>query len=392
MGSNYKYYGKSNLYVYLRTKDSMLVTDPTFLESLSTFQTSILDKSQSLGVVSVNSMVRIGDTYSSMALTDYKAMYANPVSSGHLSLYKTLAYPLFLTDLKHNTIVTISLEHFRFSEKAKTSAKEVRQLLSSSFKDSNGQSYLYEYGVGGTPAAMIDLYSSLKQQLPIWISIMLISVFILLMLMTNSIVLPLKAVIMSVLSIGATLGLTVWLFFTNDYQVQRALDYLPTGYMDGSNAIFIFSVAFGLSVDYELFLIAAVQEEFKKTKDLKLSILRALNKTGGIITSAAIMLAVTTFAFIGSKVYFIKVIGVGIAIAVVLDATIVRALFVPASLLLLGEWNFYCPQALSKVIDYINVQEPDHEVGSLEFDNGEPIEGTRESTKPKQSDMSTSDV
>jgi uncharacterized membrane protein YdfJ with MMPL/SSD domain len=126
--------------------------------------------------------------------------------------------------------------------------------------------------------------------------------------------------------------------------------------MDGSNLIFIFSVAFGLSVDYEVFLMCRIQEEYKRTGNNRESILRALVETGGIITSAAIMLGITTFAFIGSAVYFIKVIGVGIAIAVVVDSTLIRALMVPAILTLMGDSNWYCPEPLGKLVDFIGLQ------------------------------------
>ena len=140
--------------------------------------------------------------------------------------------------------------------------------------------------------------------------------------------------------------------------LSRELDFTANGYIDGSNVIFIFSIAFGLSVDYELFLISQIQENYLLCKDTRKAILLALQKTGGIITSAAIMLSLVTAAFLNSAVSFIKLIGMGIAIAVMLDATIVRMLLVPATITLFGSWNWYCPEFLVKAIDWLNIQEP----------------------------------
>jgi RND superfamily putative drug exporter len=139
--------------------------------------------------------------------------------------------------------------------------------------------------------------------------------------------------------------------------------------MDGSNIIFIFSVAFGLSVDYEVFLLSRVLEEYKILKNIDLAVIHAVQKTGGLITSAAVMLAVTTIAFIFAKIYFIKLIGVGIAVAVVLDATIIRMILVPASIKLFGEYNFYCPYYLKKVVDFVGLVESEDGLDSLDKEN-----------------------
>ena len=112
-----------------------------------------------------------------------------------------------------------------------------------------------------------------------------------------------------------------------------------------------------MSVDYELFLINAIQEEYSKSKNMRSSIIIAMSKTGNLITSASAMLAITTFCFLANQIYFMKLIGVGTAIAVVLDATIVRMLFVPTALWLMGDWNWYCPKPLKVIVDYIGLQE-----------------------------------
>jgi RND superfamily putative drug exporter len=118
----------------------------------------------------------------------------------------------------------------------------------------------------------------------------MISVFAVLFLMTGSILIPIKAVIVSILSLGATFGILYLIFETTDSSIQHTLGIRPNGYMDGSNIIFIFSVAFGLSVDYEEFLLSRVLEEYKILKDIDLAVIHAVQKTGGLITSAAVML------------------------------------------------------------------------------------------------------
>ena len=147
------------------------------------------------------------------------------------------------------------------------------------------------------------------------------------------------------------------IFLSTDPSVNDALGFVPTGYIDGTNLVFIFSVAFGLSVDYEVFLLSRMLEEYARTGDVVESMLMSIQATGSIITSAAVMLSVTCFAFIVTKLYFLKILGVGIAIAVVLDATIVRMIFVPSVIKLCGNWNMYCPEWLGQIVDAVGLQE-----------------------------------
>ena len=142
--------------------------------------------------------------------------------------------------------------------------------------------------------------------------------------------------------------------------------------------IFIFSIAYGLSVDYELFLISQIRESFLKHQNTELAILEGLTRTGSLITSAAIMLATTTFAFVGSQVSFIKFIGVGIAVSVVIDATVVRMLLVPSVLILMGDYNWYCPAWLARIIDAFGISD-DHVV--LEDFSGVPPKPTEDELK-----------
>ena len=202
---------------------------------------------------------------------------------------------------------------------------------------------------------MLDLYEDLASTLPAWLIVMFGSVFILLLLMTGSVVIPIKAVLYSVLSLGALVGLIVMLF--GEHGLTAALNFQTSGYFDGTNIIFICAIAFSLSVDYEIFLISQIQEIYHEIGDTREAVARGLQRSGQLITSAALMFALVTAAFLGSDLYFIKVIGLGIAMAVILDATLSRMILVPATLSLLGEWCWYCPGPLRSVIEFIGIQE-----------------------------------
>ena len=170
------------------------------------------------------------------------------------------------------------------------------------------------------------------------------------------------------LSLGATFGM-IFLIFGGE-GVNNTIGIDATGYFSGQLFVFIFSVGFGLSVDYELFLISKIQENYLLCKDNRVAILTALNETSGLITSAAIMFSIVTACFMISDMFFIKVIGLGLAIAVMLDSTIVRMLMVPSFLILMGDWNWYCPKPLLTVFNWLNVDEPPDTLGSYDAGGG----------------------
>jgi len=342
--------GKTSLYVYLQTADGYSVRDSEFIAELADFRSAVL--AEVSVVTHVFSMVDLG--YIGI---NYTAMYINPEAPEYKNYTEGLVYPIGLTNMVDSTYVSFAIDQFRFSNEAQEATKSIRAITKRFFIDSSGQSMLSRTSVTGTPAEVYDLYQSLKKNIYPWIIVMMVSVSVLLVFMTKSIILPLKAVTLSLLSLGATLGIIVLFFTTTDTGTQKALNFVSNGYVDGGNLIFIFSTAFALSVDYELFLLSAIQEEFKKHSDMRRSILVAMHKTGFLITSAAVMLGITTFAFIVNQVAFMKLIGVGIAIAVVLDASIIRMLMVPSFIVLVGKHNWYCPEPLASIVEYVGFQE-----------------------------------
>ncbi len=305
-------------------------------------------------VSTIYSMINLGNH--SFSFNDYKDMCANPTAAEYADIVSAIQDPMFITDLDRFTYLAFAVNHYHYSEGAKHIVTSLRDMLQSG-KFFAGNTLIEFAGVGGRTALHVDEYAALSENIPAWLSIMFLSVFVILLLMTRSILLPIKAVLMSVLSLGATFGLLLWLFTSQDPNVKRDLDMEPTGYIDGMNVIFIFSVAFGLSVDYEVFLLSRVLEDYAATGDIDHSVLSAMEGTGRIITSAAVMLAVTTFSFIGTRVFFLKVLGVGIAIAVILDATVIRMMLVPSSIKLMGKYNMYCPEWLGLLIDAVGIQE-----------------------------------
>jgi RND superfamily putative drug exporter len=204
---------------------------------------------------------------------------------------------------------------------------------------------LDEVLVGGGSAYYTDSQQGIEQTLPIAALWVFITTFILLFLFTGSVVLPLKAILLNVLSLGATLGLVSWIFQNGELQWLLG-EYSVTGTIDTSSVVMIALVAFGLSMDYELFLLSRIKEQHDAGYNTFNSVALGLQRSGRIITAAALILAVTFGAFASSDVSIMKMLGIGIAFAILLDATLVRGLLVPAIMRLLGGVNWWAPKWL----------------------------------------------
>ena len=213
--------------------------------------------------------------------------------------------------------------------------------------------------VGGQAAVLEDLLDSLGSLLP-WMGLFVVATtFVLLFLAFGSIVLPVKAVVMNVLSLGASFGALVWIF--QDGNLSGFLDFSPTGSVEATQPILILAIVFGLSMDYEVFLMSRIREQYDLTGDNTTAVATGLQRTGGIITSAALLLLVVIGAFSLSGVTFIKMIGVAMLIAIVVDATVVRILLVPATMRLLGRANWYAPGPLRRLYVRYGIRESDGE-------------------------------
>ena len=209
--------------------------------------------------------------------------------------------------------------------------------------------------IGGQTATLADLLDSLASLLP-WMALFVVATtFVLLFLAFGSVVLPVKAVLMNVLSLGASFGALVWIF--QDGNLSGPLGFTPTGFVEATQPILVLAIVFGLSMDYEVFLMSRIREEYDRTGDNTAAVATGLQRTGGIITSAALLLLVVIGAFSLSGITFIKMIGVAMLIAIVIDATVVRILLVPATMRLLGRANWWAPGPLGRLYTRYGIRE-----------------------------------
>jgi RND superfamily putative drug exporter len=200
--------------------------------------------------------------------------------------------------------------------------------------------------VGGGTAGVIDYAERLYDQFPRAAALVVLAIYLVLLRTFGSVVLPLKAVVMNVLSILASYGALVVIF--QEGALSGLLHFQPLGYVEASLPILMFCVLFGLSMDYEVFLLSRIQEAHLDGADNPTSVARGLERSGRIITSAAAIVVLVSLSFVAADIVLIKALGLGTAIAVLLDATLVRALLVPATMRLLGNWNWWAPSWLPR--------------------------------------------
>jgi putative drug exporter of the RND superfamily len=209
--------------------------------------------------------------------------------------------------------------------------------------------------VGGPSAELVDSKHSLFASIPLAAGIIVVTTFVVLFLLFGSLLVPLKAVVLNILSLTATFGAMVWIF--QDGHLSGLLDFTPTGTIAVVMPILMFCIAFGLSMDYEVFLLSRIKEEHDHGADTTTSVARGLERTGRIVTAAAILIAVVFIAFATSGVAFIKLFGIGLTLAVLVDAFVIRATLVPAFMTLAGDANWWAPRWLRRVHDRIGISE-----------------------------------
>jgi len=216
--------------------------------------------------------------------------------------------------------------------------------------------------VGGQTAGIVDELASLSSTVPWMALVMAAATFVLLFLAFGSVVLPLKAIVMNLLSLSATFGVVVWIF--QQGHLSGLLQFTPTGSVDPTMPILMLAIIFGLSTDYEVFLLSRVRERYDQTGDNADAVATGLQRTGGVITSAALLLVIVVGAFSASGITFIKLLGVGMIVALVIDASIVRVLLVPATMRLLGRMNWWAPRPLRRLYARYGIRDGDAEAGA----------------------------
>jgi len=225
--------------------------------------------------------------------------------------------------------------------------------------------------VGGTGAELVDLKVGIVAKLPWALGFIALSTFVLLFLSFGSVLVPIKALVLNTLSLSATFGAMVWIF--QDGHFADVLGFTPTGILDLTTPILMFCIAFGLSMDYEVFLLSRIKEEHDRTGDNTHSVAVGLARTGRIITAAAATIAVVFLSFATSSITFIKLFGIGLTLAVVMDATIVRATIVPAFMRLAGEANWWAPRWMRRLYDRAGMSEAAAEAALIDLNAAEAV-------------------
>ncbi|MEV0218304.1 MMPL family transporter [Streptomyces sp. NPDC050704] len=214
----------------------------------------------------------------------------------------------------------------------------------------------YDVRVGGPAAELADSIDSMNARLPVALAVIAASSFVVLFLFTGSLLLPVKALVLNCLSLSATLGVLVWGF--QDGHLQGVVgDFVVTDSITWTVPLLLFCIAFGLSMDYEVFLLSRIKEEYDRTGDNMASVARGLERTGSMITAAAVLIAIVFLGFLISGIVYLKAIGIGLALAVLMDATLVRGALVPAFMRLVGKGNWWAPKPLRALHAKVGLRE-----------------------------------
>jgi RND superfamily putative drug exporter len=290
---------------------------------------------QIAGVESVESMVTFDP---SLGRADYQALLTQPASAQSARV-QSIVHGTTGSQIAVLSVVT------KFGPESDASRAIVHSLRT--MAPPPGSSVLVD-------AFSLDFTDFILQRIPLAVAYVIIVTYLVLFLLTGSVVLPLKAVVMNILSIGASFGALVWVF--QQGHLSSLLNFTAAP-LDPSVPVLLFCLVFGLSMDYEVLLISRIQEEYRKTGDTTQAVAQGLEKSGRLITGAAAIMVAVFLAFGLADVVLIKSIGLGLALAVAIDATLVRALIVPAVMRLLGRVNWWAPSGLKRLHRKISLGE-----------------------------------
>ena len=299
------------------------------------------------GVLDTSSIYNLDPT---LSLNNYEQMYTGDPSSVPEAARRLLAG----TVGSHIVLIQAHASADPSSDQARNILKAIR----ADQGISDGQVL-----VGGETAIDVDVIQFIYNQVPLAVGVVVAVTYLLLFLLTGSVVLPLKAIILNFLSIGASFGALVFIFQQGHF--ANLLGFTPQS-LDPSIPVILFSIVFGLSMDYEVLLVSRMHEEYVRLGDNTAAVASGLERTGRLITGAAAIMFTVFMAFGLAEVVIIKAIGIGLAIAVAIDATIVRSLVVPAVMRLLGDLNWWAPKPLRRFYDWIGLGDLGVEPDQLE--------------------------
>ena len=322
--------------ILITVKTDKALTHPESLAALHRF-------SERLAVLpGVTKVIGLLTLDPALALTDYQTLYQHP------DQFPQAEAALGEFSRGNTTLMYVNYRHDPTSESARELVQRIRQLpVDDAFKNAE---------VGGFPAFHLDYLESLRSDVPKVFTAIVVVIFVLLFLMLGSLLVPLKVVLTNLLSLSATFGMLVWVI--QEGHLSGLLGFTPQGALDGTILVLIFASAFGLSIDYEVFLLSRVKEMCDATKgDSLKSVSTGMQRSGPIITNAALLIGVVLGAFAMGEVVFIKAIGLGLLLSVIVDATLVRMLLVPSTLKLMGWLNWWAPRPLMLVYQRLNLGE-----------------------------------
>ena len=322
------------VYIFAEQDDSSLMSDPFTQDNIQ----RAFDVGHALerldGVSGVSSIVNLDRTFGP---NQYEVLYRHPES---------------ITDVAAKRIIEDSVRPgailFLVHSDLHPFWPETRQLVTDirALTLSDGELY-----VSGGASEITDIINTLYGKFPVIVAVVLVVTYVSLLLLFRSVLLPLKAVILNVLSILASYGALVFVFQEGNF--SGLLNFQAMGVIEATLPILLFAIIFGLSMDYEIFLLSRVSEAYRRTGENEASVAEGLQRSGLIITGAASILIIVAASFVLADVVVVKAIGLGLAIAVFVDVTLVRALIAPAIMRIAGPWNWWLPDWLDRILPQV---------------------------------------
>jgi RND superfamily putative drug exporter len=310
------------------------VNDPQTLAALYEFTRRLAADPR---VTRITSIVTIDPR---ITLAQYQMLYADPTRIPDPVLRR--AYEQLAGD--HLAAVYVYTDSLPASDRAKQLLHDIRRM------DPGPGLRLW---VDGGTAEIVDVVDRMYSEFPYAALTVVLATYVVLFLLLRSVFLPLKAIILNVLSLTASYGALVFVF--QDGHFSSLLRFSPLGFTEASLPIVMFCILFGVSMDYEVFLLSRMREAWDQTRDNRIAVATGLARSGRIITGAALILVVVASAFVTADVVLIKALGLGIALAIALDASIVRTLLVPATMRLLGQWNWWVPRQMARALEAVRM-------------------------------------
>ena len=300
-------------------------------------------------VARVDSIVSIDPR---LTLTQYQLLYSSSSTDGATPPDRYAAQILSFTTAGDLTTVSITPTNGPNRPESRALVGELRAAHPGSIAAGTPSAITPPAGlnalIGGGAAEIVDVVDTISGEFPRTAAVVILATLLILAVLLRSIVLPIKAVVMNTLSILASFGALVWIF--QEGNLSAILGFAPLGFVETTIPVILFCVLFGLSMDYEVFLLTRMREIYDRTGDNTAAVAGGLERSGRIITSAALIVVVVAGSFVFAEIVLIKALGVGVAIAVALDATIVRALLVPATMRLFGKWNWWAPRWMERLL------------------------------------------